>query len=205
MFRASSRAGGAERVRHGKFRSKNRCVTDYCNSCFCETESLIFCFLYTERVPHVPSRNFARRRGGRGGCRSPTDRRPRGNPGQRPSRRQMAPQPIEKIESGPGNGRVSEASKPQHLVHGRAVDRALRPRAARMPKLKVTKLQKKAPNALTSLDAELKSAPAFGSMAKTSGSPGPGVLVVTRRSESSGRAGWRRSRRQKAERKFSCP
>src|SRR5271155_4739552 len=41
MFRASSRAGGAERVRHGKFRSKNRCVTDYCNSCFCETESLI--------------------------------------------------------------------------------------------------------------------------------------------------------------------
>src|SRR5271169_5808475 len=68
-----SRAGGAERVRHGKFRSKNRCVTDYCNSCFCETESLIFCFLYTERVPHVPSRNFARRRGvGAAAARRPT-------------------------------------------------------------------------------------------------------------------------------------
>jgi hypothetical protein len=73
----------------------------------------------------------------------------------------MAPQPIEKIESAPGNGMVSEASKPQHLVHGRAADRALGTRAARMPKLKVTKLQKKAPNDLKSLDAELKSAPAF--------------------------------------------
>jgi hypothetical protein len=28
----------------------------------------------------------------------------------------MAPQPIEKIESAPGNGMVSEAWKPQHLV-----------------------------------------------------------------------------------------
>jgi hypothetical protein len=35
-------------------------------------------------------------------------------------------------------------------------------------------LQKKAPNALTSQDAELKSAPAFRPMANTSGSPGPG-------------------------------
>ena len=81
MFRASSRAGGAERVRHGKFRSKNRCVTDYCNSCFCETESLIFCFLYTERVPHVPSRNFARRRGGVGAAAA---RRPTADPAATP-------------------------------------------------------------------------------------------------------------------------
>ena len=39
---------------------------------------------------------------------------------------EMAPQRLEKIESGPGNGMVSEASKPQHLVLGRAADRALR-------------------------------------------------------------------------------
>jgi hypothetical protein len=34
-------------------------------------------------------------------------------------RPEMAPQRLEKIESAPGNGMVSEASKPQHLVHGR--------------------------------------------------------------------------------------
>jgi len=34
-------------------------------------------------------------------------------------RPEMAPQPLEKIESAPGNGMVSEASKPQDLVHGR--------------------------------------------------------------------------------------
>src|SRR5271163_4003262 len=39
-------------------------------------------------------------------------------------RREMAPQGLEKIESGPGKGRVSEASNPQHLVRGRAADRA---------------------------------------------------------------------------------
>jgi hypothetical protein len=38
----------------------------------------------------------------------------------------MAPQRFEKIESGPGNGRASDASKLQHLVRGRAADRALR-------------------------------------------------------------------------------
>jgi hypothetical protein len=36
----------------------------------------------------------------------------------------MAPQRLEKIESAPGNGMGSEASNPQHLVHGRATDRA---------------------------------------------------------------------------------
>ena len=54
---------------------------------------------------------------------------------QKRSRPEMAPQRLEKIESAPGNGMVSEASKPQDLVHGRAADRALRLRAARMPKL----------------------------------------------------------------------
>ena len=34
------------------------------------------------------------------------------------SRPEMAPQRLEKIESAPGNGRVSEASNPQDLVHG---------------------------------------------------------------------------------------
>jgi hypothetical protein len=46
-------------------------------------------------------------------------------------RPEMAPQRLEKIESAPGNGMASEVSKPQHLVHGRAADRALRPGAAR--------------------------------------------------------------------------
>src|SRR5277367_3553609 len=45
------------------------------------------------------------------------------------SRPEMAPQRLEKIESGPGNGMGSEASNPQDVVHGRAADRArLRPR-----------------------------------------------------------------------------
>jgi hypothetical protein len=38
------------------------------------------------------------------------------------SRPEMAPQRLEKIESGPGNGRGSEASNPQDVV-GRAADR----------------------------------------------------------------------------------
>jgi hypothetical protein len=33
---------------------------------------------------------------------------------------EMAPQQLEKIESAPVNGMGSVASKPQHLVHGRA-------------------------------------------------------------------------------------
>src|SRR5271168_63046 len=40
------------------------------------------------------------------------------------SRPEMAPQPLEKIESAPGNGMGSEASNPQDLVPGRATDRA---------------------------------------------------------------------------------
>jgi hypothetical protein len=40
------------------------------------------------------------------------------------SRPEMAPQRLEKIESGPGNGSVSEASNPQDVVHGRVADRA---------------------------------------------------------------------------------
>src|SRR5271168_514193 len=40
------------------------------------------------------------------------------------SRREMAPQRLEKIESEPGNGMGSEASSPQHLVYRRAADRA---------------------------------------------------------------------------------
>ena len=57
------------------------------------------------------------------------------------SRSEKAPQQLEKIESAPGNGMVSEVSKPQDLVHGRAAGRALRLRAARMTKLKVTLLR----------------------------------------------------------------
>jgi hypothetical protein len=39
------------------------------------------------------------------------------------SRREMAPQQLEKIESGPGNGMGSEASNPQDVLDGRAADR----------------------------------------------------------------------------------
>ena len=67
----------------------------------------------------------------------------------------MAPQQLEKIESGPGNGMGSEASNPQDLVHGRATDRA-RLRLTNRKNDKVTKLQKKAPNVLESPDAKLK-------------------------------------------------
>ncbi len=66
----------------------------------------------------------------------------------------MAPQQVEKIESAPGNGMVPEAANPLDVVNGRAADRA------RFRKNdKVAKLQKKAPKALKSLDAKLKSAP----------------------------------------------
>jgi hypothetical protein len=132
-----------------------------------------------------------------------------------PSRacREMAPQWLEKIESGLGNGMASEASKTRHLVRGRAAHRALRrnslgpPPTAQRPRFTNSKrrkadgkfsasqsieiarnrkriseaptarwprstnstrekaarkkLQKKAPNALKSLDAELKSSLAY--------------------------------------------
>jgi hypothetical protein len=70
----------------------------------------------------------------------------------------MAPQRLEKIESAPGNGMGSDALNLQHLVRGRATDRA-RLRLTNRRNDKVGKLQKKAPKALKSLDAELKSAP----------------------------------------------
>ena len=76
----------------------------------------------------------------------------------------MAPQRLEKIESAPGNGMGSETSNLQDLVHGRAADRA-RLRLTSRRNHKVAELQKKAPTALKSLDAELKSAPAFHSKA----------------------------------------
>ncbi|MFZ0206383.1 MAG: hypothetical protein WAL59_09740, partial [Roseiarcus sp.] len=56
-------------------------------------------FLASESVPRFSTNSLPRRQNGR--------------------RPEMAPQPLEKIESAPGNGMVSEASKPQHLVHGR--------------------------------------------------------------------------------------
>ena len=74
------------------------------------------------------------------------------------SRREMAPQQLEKIESGPGNGMGSEASNPQDVVGGRAADRS-RLRLTSRENDKRAPLQKKAPKALISLDAELKSAP----------------------------------------------
>ena len=66
----------------------------------------------------------------------------------------MAPQCLEKIKSAPGNGMGSEASNPQDLVRGRVADRAQLRLTSRNDE--VAKLQKKAPNTLTSLDAELK-------------------------------------------------
>ena len=48
------------------------------------------------------------------------------------ARPEMAPQGLEKIESGRGNGMGSDASDPQYLVHGRAADRT----RLRLPSLK---------------------------------------------------------------------
>jgi hypothetical protein len=76
------------------------------------------------------------------------------------SRPEMAPQRLEKIESAPGNGMGSEASNLQDLVRGRAADRA-RLRPTSRDSYDVSTLQKKVPNDLKSLDAELKSAPRF--------------------------------------------
>ena len=67
----------------------------------------------------------------------------------------MAPQRLEKIESAPGNGMGSEASNLQDLVRGRAADR-VRLRPTSRESYEVAKLQKKAPNVLKSIDAELK-------------------------------------------------
>src|SRR5271155_4708711 len=75
-------------------------------------------------------------------------------PGGKRSRPEMAPQRLEKIESAPGNGMGSEASDLQHLVRERVAD------GGRLGSC--GKLQKKAPNALKSRDAELKSAPSSG-------------------------------------------
>jgi hypothetical protein len=47
------------------------------------------------------------------------------------SRRKMAPQPIEKIESAPGNGMVSKAWNVQDVIHGRAADPARLPLTSR--------------------------------------------------------------------------
>ena len=61
---------------------------------------------------------------------------------------EMAPQRLEKIKSAPENGMVSEASKPQHLVYGRAAHRALRrnslgpPPMARRPQFTNSKRRK---------------------------------------------------------------
>jgi hypothetical protein len=73
----------------------------------------------------------------------------------------MAPQRLEKIESAPGNGMASEASDPQDLVRGADRARLGQPSLENDKDPGFGKLQKKAPNALKSLDAKLKSAPAF--------------------------------------------
>ena len=72
------------------------------------------------------------------------------------SRREMAPQWLEKIESAPGNGMASEAANPQDVVHGREADRAPLALTSRKND-KAAKGQKKAPSALISFDAGLKS------------------------------------------------
>ena len=96
----------------------------------------------------------------------------------------MAPQRLEKIESAPGNGMGSEASNPLDLVHGRAADRARLRRTSRRND-EVAKLQKKAPNDLNSLDAELKSAPRFPKR-----TPGPSACEApTGRREREGQLG----------------
>jgi hypothetical protein len=63
----------------------------------------------------------------------------------------MAPQRFERIGSAPGNGMGSPAPNPQDLVR-RGADRV----RLRLTSRENDELQKKAPNALKSPDAELK-------------------------------------------------
>jgi hypothetical protein len=46
-----------------KFRSSNRYMIDFCDICFYQAETLVACFLYTERVLHCPIPYFPPRRG----------------------------------------------------------------------------------------------------------------------------------------------
>ena len=77
-----------------------------------------------------------------------------------------APQGLEKIESAPGNGSVSEASS--HKIWYTGARLTVRNSGKND---KAAELQKKAPNALKSPDAELKSAPShsLGAGANRSG------------------------------------
>ena len=144
MFRAFSQAGPAERVRRGvgsEISKLKQIYSRFLRYMFLSNGtpgSLLSVYRKSPALSHPVS--SARPRGvvsarQRGGFGAPAAGRPTAEPrnlGQNRSRPEMAPQPIEKIESAPGNGMVSEASKPQHLVHGRAADHALRPRTARM-------------------------------------------------------------------------
>src|SRR5271170_238393 len=99
----------------------------------------------------------------------------------------MAPQWLEKIESAPRNGRVWEASNLQDIVHSRTADR-VRLRLTSCENDKVAKGQKQAPNTLKTLDAELKSVPAFphrGARAITSACCAWFARPLRRRSEAS--------------------
>jgi len=60
----------------------------------------------------------------------------------------MAPQPLEKTESAPGNGMGSEASNLLDLVHGAAGRLDSQKGGQLESSLGVTQLQKKAPNVL---------------------------------------------------------
>ena len=71
------------------------------------------------------------------------------------SRPEMAPQGLEKIESAPGNGMGSEASNPQDVVRGRAVDRA-RLRLTSRKNDKVESCRKRRLTLWKSFDAKLK-------------------------------------------------
>src|SRR5580704_9213623 len=73
----------------------------------------------------------------------------------------MAAQRLEKIESAPGNGRGSEAANLLDLVHGRDRPCATPDGPPERRSCFGAMLQKKAPNDLKSLDAELKSAHAL--------------------------------------------
>ena len=67
----------------------------------------------------------------------------------------MAPERLEKIESAPGNGRARKPRTYKIWYPGARLTVRLR-----LASRENDKLQKKAPYALKSLDAELKSAPA---------------------------------------------
>jgi hypothetical protein len=94
---------------------------DFCTFCFGEAQFVLQSFLSSSDLPALGGRGlFEATRRTEWDLRFAVCNRS----DLKRSRREMAPQRLEMIESGPGNGMGSEASDLQDLVRGRGADRA---------------------------------------------------------------------------------